>query len=413
MTAMFRGLLITIVACASLAPALCRAQPDTSEGRYKIQVLTMGKGEDLFARFGHIALTVDDKVSKTGKVYNFGTFSFNDPELQIKYARGFLIYWVSVTSYRSIIDRYRYFDREVTVRTLNLTPKQAQEVAHRLDINALPENREYEYRHYIDNCCTRIRDIIDDAVGGAIKKKHDREPTGRTYRDWTLDALEGLPVSQAIIVYSLGSAIDKPITRWDEQFLPSVLATDLDEIRIGPDNHPLVTRKRVVVKRQGPAVESIAPTYEIAIPAVLLGLLALGFLLPIALGKRRIAARLTGLGLLVWGLTAGLGGLMLLLYWTATTHFDTHYNENLLVNPFLHLWLLGPAFKLIFKARLGERTSRLLRWYLIASMGLILFDVIMKIGPFIQGNWGVIAFATACNLLALSALVRTGAIRRF
>ena len=270
-----------------------------------------------------------------------------------------------MTTYRSIIDRYRYFDREVTVRTLNLTPAQAREIAHRLDINALPENREYEYRHYIDNCCTRIRDIIDDAIGGAIKKEHDREPTGRTYRDWTLDALEGLPVSQAIIVYSLGPAIDKPVTRWDEQFLPAVLAKDLDDIRIGPDNRPLVSRKRVVVKRKGPAVESVTPTYEIAIPAVLLGLLALGFLLPIALGKRKIAARLTGLGLLVWGLTAGLGGLMLLLYWTATTHFDTHYNENLLVNPFLHLWLLGPAFKLIFKARLGERTSRFLRWYLI------------------------------------------------
>ena len=60
MTAMFRGLLLIIVVSASLAPALCGAQPDKSEGRYKIHVLTMGKGEDLFARFGHIAMMVDD-----------------------------------------------------------------------------------------------------------------------------------------------------------------------------------------------------------------------------------------------------------------------------------------------------------------------------------------------------------------
>jgi hypothetical protein len=152
----------------------------------------------------------------------------------------------------------------------------------------------------------------------------------------------------------------------------------------------------------------VAPTWERTVEIAFLVLLAIGLLAPLALGRRRASARLAGLGLLVWGLTAGLGGLMLVLYWAATTHYDTHCNENLLVNPVLHLWLVGPALVLIFKGRLGARTARIVGWYLAAAMALVLFDALMKLGPFIQNNWGVIALASTCNLLAAAALWRAG-----
>ena len=33
--------------------------------------------------------------------------------------------------------------------------------------NVLPENRDYLYHHYNDNCVTRLRDMIDTALGGS------------------------------------------------------------------------------------------------------------------------------------------------------------------------------------------------------------------------------------------------------
>ena len=42
----------------------------------------------------------------------------------------------------------------------------------------VPENRYYEYQHFLNNCCTRIRNLVDEASGGAIgavsKRKDER-----------------------------------------------------------------------------------------------------------------------------------------------------------------------------------------------------------------------------------------------
>ncbi|MCP4601294.1 MAG: DUF4105 domain-containing protein [Proteobacteria bacterium] len=394
------------------APAVAAAETRQDQGRFKIHVITMGQGEELFARFGHIGLMVEDQEQRTKKVYNFGTFDFSDPDLRPKYVRGFLNYWLSVGTYARTVRRYIDYDREMVVRTLNFNPQQAAEVVRRLEINALPENRYYAYRHYLDNCCTRIRDILDDVSGGLLSRDRNKDPTGRTFRDWTRKALTGLPVLSTLILFSLGSSVDQPITRYDEQFLPSVVAEDLDAVRMSSNDQPFVAQKKTVIVRRGPPVGESIPTMDLVIGAVLLGLLIVGLGLPIALAKRRIAARLTGIGLVVFGFIAGLGGLVLVLFWTVTTHYDTYYNENMLITPVFHLLLLGPGFKLIFTANLGERTGRLLGWYLIIALGVVLLDVVLKAGPFIQNNWEFVAFAAPCNAAALAALYRTGLLPR-
>jgi hypothetical protein len=393
-------------------PTSALAGRGDDDGATEIHVLTMGQGDELFARFGHIALLVDDRRAHTRKVYNFGTFDFADPGLRIRYARGFLVYWLSIDSYAEMVRRYQWMNREMTLRTLELTPQQAAEVARRLAINALPENREYAYRHYLDNCCTRIRDLLDDVLDGAISAGRDREPTGRTFRYWTDRALDGMPVMRAVILFSLGPAIDRPITRFDEEFLPEVLSEDLDQIHVGPERRPLVKRKRVIVKRRGPDVGVETVAWERGVAIGVIASLALLLALPLALGRRPIGARIAGGGLFLWGLIGGLGGLMLVLYWTITEHTDTHYNENLLVWPVLHLWLVGPGLKLLFKARLKARTVSLLRRYLIGALALVLIDVALKLGPFIQGNWWPIFWAVLCDGGALLALRRVGILPR-
>jgi hypothetical protein len=403
---MFRALLLT-AAIATLSTH-AKADHQSDRGRFRIHVLTMGQGEELFTRFGHIAIMVEDRVNRTKKVYNFGTFDFSDPDLRVRYVRGFLNYWLSVGTFSETVRRYEEYDRELTEHTLNLTADQAAEVAQRLEVNARPENRTYAYRHYLDNCCTRIRDLIDDVTDGALSKGRNRTPTGRTYRYWTRKALTGMPVMSALILFSLGTAVDRPITRWDEEFLPVVVAEDLAVAKFGPDNRPLVSKRRIVVTRKGGPCGVSVSSVDLAVSFAFFGILALGLALPIALGQRPASARFLGFGLVVWGLIAGLGGLALILYWTATTHFDTHCNENLLIMPVAHLWLLGPGFKLMLTARIKDRTSRFLWWYLVGALGLILIDLLLKIGPFIQSNYGFMAFAAACGILTLAALKRTG-----
>ncbi|MBN2525298.1 MAG: DUF4105 domain-containing protein [Deltaproteobacteria bacterium] len=381
------------------------------DGPYRIHVITIGQGEELFTRFGHIALMVENTATNERLVYNYGTFNFDDPELRFKYARGFLNYWLSVVRFENFFYHYAQSNRDMWLQTLNLSDEAALEVAHRLEENAKPENRYYMYRHFLDNCCTRIRDVVDDATLGAVSKQFKNQKVDRDFRYWTAQCLKGLPLYKSVILYSLGPAIDQPLTRWDEEFLPEVFFEDLDKVTVGKSKVPLVARKQKLLEREGPAIGQRIPDIDLLVIGIVLVLFIAGFIVPIIAKDRPFSRRLLGLGLFFWGLLAGLGSLMLILYWTATTHFDTHYNENLLVNPILHLWLLGPAVALMVKARLRPLTQKVIRWYLLFALGLIALDILLKIGPFIQGNWGPITVAVVANGTALLALKRTKAIK--
>ncbi len=384
------------------------AGPVLAEGRYNISLVTMDPGEELFARFGHIALVVEDRSSGTKMAYNFGTFNFNDPLLRAKYVKGDLEYWLSTVPYRSIVRFYKAYNRQVIEQNLNLTASEAKFIAKKLYENARPENRNYAYRHYLDNCCTRIRDLINEATDGALLQGRNNDPTGRTFRDWTRPALKGMPIMRTLILFVLGPAVDRPITRWQEHFLPSILSEDLDDLRIGPEQRPAVAKTRTLSTRQGPPVGSkISSTEKIIISLFWISLLT-GFGLPLVFAPRPLSARLTGIGLIIWGLLAGLGGLALVIIWIITSHYDGHNNENLFIMPAFHIWLLVPGFKLLFTAKLKERTARWLNGYLLLAILTLLIYLLLKMGPFIQDNFGFIAFAAACNIAALTALHRSG-----
>ena len=387
------------------APA---AGATTAPARYRVSVLTMGQGPELFARFGHIAFLVEDLSAKTEKVYNFGTFDFQNPALRFKYLRGYLIYWVGVQGFSSTVRNCHATDRTLTQHVLALTPDAAERLAQKLAVNARPENREYEYRHYLDNCCTRIRDLVDEASGGAIAAGRRGKMTGRTYRDWTRRSLEGPITSNIAINFMLGPAVDQPVDRWAEEFLPSVMAEDLDQA-VRPDGSPLVASTKVLYARSGPPVESVCEPWDAPVISLFLFLFVLGLALPIAVGAWRpgLGARLAGVGIFTWAFLGGLGGAILTFLWAGTTHYDTHYNENLLCFLPTHLFLFVPAVVLIVRGRLGDATGRLVLRYLAVSALVVVAVLVLKLRPAPQDNYGFMVFGFAMDLACLAALLRT------
>ena len=67
---------------------------------------------------------------------------------------------------------------------------------------------------------------------------------------------------------------------------------------------------------------------------------------------------------------------------------------------------------MIFKAKLKPRTQKIVKWYLFVCLGLVVLDAVLKVGPFVQGNCGVLFFAAAGNILAIASLRRSGVIER-
>src|SRR5581483_2002964 len=92
----------------------------------RIELYTMGAGDDLFSAFGHAAICVLDEQSPRGRCYNYGTADFRTPlPLTWDFIRGRARFWVSVADLPAMLWLYRQEDRTVYRQRLALSDEQA------------------------------------------------------------------------------------------------------------------------------------------------------------------------------------------------------------------------------------------------------------------------------------------------
>ena len=141
----------------------------TAPARYQISVLTFGQGDLVFERFGHNALRIRDALTGSDLAYNWGMFSFEQPNFLGRFLTGDTQYWVEAFPSQWLIENYAREDRESFEQELNLTPEQAERLAIAVADNATEAKKFYRYDYFRDNCSTRVRDMLDSALGGALK----------------------------------------------------------------------------------------------------------------------------------------------------------------------------------------------------------------------------------------------------
>ena len=149
-----------------------------SQDSLSISLLTCSQGRDVSSAFGHSALRVKDYAHGRDLVFNYGTFSFNEPNFFLKFLKGDLNYFLSVNSFDAFKRSYDAVGRGIIEQPLSLTPAQAAGIYAFLIDNYKPANRYYLYDFLQDNCATRIRDVFD-RDGFSITDTL----TGYTYRD--------------------------------------------------------------------------------------------------------------------------------------------------------------------------------------------------------------------------------------
>jgi hypothetical protein len=202
---------------------LLAATPAIAQTR--VELYTMGPGDELFSKFGHAALcVVAPELPAGGVCYNYGTSDFSRPiGLGWDVVRGRAKFWVSVSDWISMMLSFQSQQRSIYRQVLPLSDEQVAELVAALETDALPENREYRYSHFLDNCSTRPRDLIDAVSGGALRRS-SLEST-RSYRDYAREGLAALhwglvPAGDLI----LGRWVDQDIDIFEAMFIPEVLA---------------------------------------------------------------------------------------------------------------------------------------------------------------------------------------------
>jgi Domain of unknown function (DUF4105) len=396
------------VLAAALAPAAApvRAQPLAAPAQadttVRIYLLTMGPGDEVWEKFGHNAIWVHDPARGADPAYNYGMFDFQQENFVLNFARGRMLYWMEGFDAFVTLDHYRMLNRSVWAQELNLTPAQARAVRDYLEWNQRPENRFYRYDYYRDNCSTRVRDVLDRVLGGALKAATVNAPSGVTYRWHTrrlvADGAASVPMYTAINA-GLGPAADRPASKWDEMFLPMRLRDEVRTLRIrdaAGNLVPLVVREQTVFTANRPPERSGPPSWLFGY--LLAGLAFGGAIVLLAGAARRSGAARAGFSVLTaaWLLFAGIGGVILLGLWSVTDHAIAYRNLNLFqLSPLaLPLVVLVPALAL------GKRWARrgAVRLALVMA-ALSVLGLLLKVLPwFHQVNGEIVALALPINL---------------
>jgi Domain of unknown function (DUF4105) len=386
------------------AAPVARAEPGAS---LDVSVVTFGQGEYVWERFGHNAIQVDDRATGMSEMWHWGLFDFDQPNFVGRFLTGDTKYWMEGFDPPSMIAAYERYDRTITVQRLAMTPAQKQALLDFLRWNERDEHKFYRYDYFRDNCSTRLRDALDGALGGALRRAMVPRLTTLTHRSESLRLVDGMPLTQAGMHVALGHPADRPMSAWETAFVPMRLRDDLRAIRV-PDasGRPvaLVADERVIYTsgREPEAARARALVPGFLVAGVLLAALLAGTGALAVRGSRLARAAFGTLGAL-WGFVPGVVGVVVLLAWTVTRHDFWDRNENLfqLGPQSLPLLVLVP----LALARPAWR-GRAQRWAVlvlaIAALGLVL-----KVLPwFRQPNLAVIALALPAHAALAWALSR-------
>ena len=392
-----RGRLAPLLLLFAAAP-LTAQQSDTAAAlpgaEYQISVLTAGVGAEVWERWGHNMIRVHDTLTGEDVAYNWGMFSFTQEGFVRRFLMGRMHYWMEPDGTARTVRLYQYRDRTLIEQHLALTPAQRLALVAFLRWNAQEENKYYRYDYYLDNCSTRLRDALDRALGGAIRAQTDTVMTGTTFRRETRRLSSPDLLLYTGLMLGLGPATDRPISVWQEMFLPVRTMEELRHLKVpGPDGAPmpLVTSEDTLY-RSARFSEPADPPLKVPL---YLGLgAALGLLLA-WVGRLRRPRLFLVVGALV-ALILGLGGALLVFLMGFTDHAVTYGNENALLVSFLALFLavaLRPA--LAGSPRAGRLASALA----LAIAGLALVALLLKvILPGHQDTWETLALLLPVDL---------------
>lgn len=377
----------------------------------RIKLVTFGPGDDVPSWWGHGGIIVEDVSNHRARIYNFGLYSF-DRTMLTKFAMGRLIFSVGDFSIPGYLYYYRRLNRDVRIQTLNLSPEKSLQMAQLLAMNVLPQNREYLYHHYYDNCSTRLRDVINAAVDGALLKAANK-PGRMTLRGHTRRCVGHSFFMEMLLMYLMNDEIDQPVKQWDEMFLPDELERRVGELMIPAEDgsmRPLVSDTNIFYKSDRHPVFEKRPIHwpHALLSGFIIGLLAIALAFWLKSTTNPWAEVSYGIYTTSIGIVLGIPGLLLALLSSFTDHSVTFYNENLIfINPFTSLFII-----------IGVAISRNKNWgwiwqdriWLIHLVLLVIVIFLKMLPEFDQDNGLVILFIAPLvisNLLAVKLIQKS------
>lgn len=363
-----------LTACCFLLTASCLLSPAFAQPlspAARVSLITYGPGDDdISSSFGHTEIRISDPATGLDNNYSYGGFDYRADYFILKFLRGTLPYHISRHNLYQVIYYYQQNNRSIREQQLNLSPAQRQRLYTALEENYLPQNREYRYKFYYDNCATRPRDMIVQACGDSLQLPNPRQPT-KSYRDWMNDYLGNKPWSQLGMNIAIGRPSDAITTNWEAMYLPDNVFNQFARATLRQANGQqvsLVSSTQTLFEAQKLPKRNVPlPLYPAFVFAVL------GALIGFVTYRQYVRGNVSRwIDRLLFGFV-GLCGWLLFLLWVATDHGVTAWNPSL-------LWLMPLHLPLIFWVT-RQKNQRFVNGYFGTTALLILVGLFLSNVP--------------------------------
>ena len=202
----------------------------TEGGGIVASLLTCSPGTEVYSLSGHTGLRMKDTRKNLDLVFNYGVFDFRRPHFVWYFMLGECDYEVCPIPSDIFMQEYERRGSSVTEQRLNLTPGEAERLMSQLVLNCQPENRVYRYNFLTNNCTTKARDQIEQAVDGTVVYEEAGEHP--TYRTLLHRYTEANPWVEAGCDLLLGAACDTVLSDRAAQFLPEQLMAYFGQAQI-------------------------------------------------------------------------------------------------------------------------------------------------------------------------------------
>ena len=300
----------------------------------EISLVTCYPGSRNYELYGHTMIRV--QIEGQDLLFNYGIFNFKQSGFIYRFVKGDCDY--SLAAYPMQYLTQGYEDRKIVEQVLDLDDAQKVDIISFLWNNVQPENAVYRYGWAYNNCATKPRDIIENAVGGSLEYGNPKRGEA-TFRSIMAHFDKNYPWQQFGIDMVLGYDLDHKLDYREQMFSPIILMEAMADATQERDGKriPVVKATNILVEG-GDEGAVLGPTPMVLTPMFVLTLL-LVIVLALTIKERFGKRHYRWLDSVVFGVY-GLVGVLVAFLTFVSSHYGTSSNLHIV---WLHPLLLLPA----------------------------------------------------------------------
>lgn len=300
----------------------------------EISLVTCYPGSRNYELYGHTMIRV--QIEGQDLLFNYGIFNFKQSGFIYRFVKGDCDY--SLAAYPMQYLTQGYEDRKIVEQVLDLDDAQKVDIISFLWNNVQPDNAVYRYGWAYNNCATKPRDIIENAVGGSLEYGNPKRGEA-TFRSIMAHFDKNYPWQQFGIDMVLGYDLDHKLDYREQMFSPIILMEAMADATQERDGKriPVVKATNILVEG-GDEGAVLGPTPMVLTPMFVLTLL-LVIVLALTIKERLGKRHYRWLDSVVFGIY-GLVGVLVAFLTFVSSHYGTSSNLHIV---WLHPLLLLPA----------------------------------------------------------------------